>query len=220
MKKISYFLLLLFLLSCAPARFVVPLNKGEHAAGLNIGGHLFDYQGLTIPAPLSSVYYGYGFDSGSTFFAGLHLTSLAFGNFQTDMGFVINLLNQKQWLPGLSVSPAVNFVLNPKWGDVRMWPQLDANVYWQYGKQHHYFYLGVSNWFELTKLRAHSQEIDDRWFINPQIGHVFRIKTYDIGLELKFLAPSHENTYAFVPYRSITGDYGANGLYFYITKRF
>lgn len=220
MKKYIGISALLLFISCAPARFIIPLKQGEHAVGFNLGGHLIDYKGIIIPTPMTSVYYGYGFDSNFTFYAGLHTTSLAFGNFQTDFGAVFNLLQQKRWTPGLSVTPCINFILNPKWGDVRLWPQLDANIYWAYTKHKHYAYLGISNWFELSYSRAHNQPIEDYWFINPQIGHVFKIKSLNIGLELKFLAPSHINTYAFVPYKSLTGQYGANGIYFYIAKRF
>jgi hypothetical protein len=46
------------------------------------------------------------------------------------------------------------------------------------------------------------------------------MKTYELGTELKLLAPGTDNSKVFLPYQSIMGDRGATGIYLTLTKRF
>ncbi|MBK9319173.1 MAG: hypothetical protein IPM91_10340 [Bacteroidetes bacterium] len=50
----------LFISSCAPQRFVKPLEKQQQAVNASLGGVLFDYNGTTIPMPFLTLAYGYG----------------------------------------------------------------------------------------------------------------------------------------------------------------
>ena len=56
--------------------------------------------------------------------------------------------------------------------------------------------------------------------VNPHLGYTYKFKLWELGTELKFLAPSYDNTKVFLSYQSLTGDQGATGLYFNISKRF
>ena len=82
-------------ISCAPARFVEPLQKKELAIGGNFGGPVIS-QGLTIPIPLSAIEVGYGLDTNFTIHGGIHTTAMLFGNLQMDAGLTYKLLNQKK----------------------------------------------------------------------------------------------------------------------------
>ena len=71
-----------------------------------------------------------------------------------------------------------------------MWPQLDINAYWEYGKvraskqiktaadsvnanlKPSYFYVGMNNFFELSTLRVHDEAQPQHWIPSPHIGHV------------------------------------------------
>jgi hypothetical protein len=50
------------LLSCAPSRFVKPLDKGQQAVNLSLGVPLIEFSGLAISTPLITATYGKGFD--------------------------------------------------------------------------------------------------------------------------------------------------------------
>ncbi len=208
------------LAGCAPARFVQPLQKGEHAIGFDLGGPLFEFSGMNIPAPLSSLYYGFGLDSNLTLFGSLHTTSLAFANFQTDFGATWKFYRQDGYIPNLSLTAAGNYIFHFGDPNMKFWPQLDINAYWEHGEYNSYVYAGLDSWFELAKLRAHEQKTPDHWMMNPTVGYVYKTKTWDYNLELKFLAPGYDHTYVLVDYRGITGKYGSTGIYLNITKRF
>lgn len=208
------------IISCAPTRFVQPLEKGQHSIGFDIGGPLIEFSGSTIPVPLSNINYGYGLNENLTLFGSLHSTSLAFGNIQTDIGATYKFWDQNKYIPNVSIMPALNFVTNINEGQPKLWPQLDINAYWQHGENNSYGYVGFSNWFELSSNAAHGEEVFDHWLFNPQIGYMYKTSSWAYNLELKFIALSHKSDFVFVPYKGLTGNNGATGLYFGISKRF
>ncbi len=214
MKMIFRFLCLISItLSCAPARFVEPLNKKELAVGLSFGGPTLNY-GVPVPLPLSSLEFGYGIDSNLTCFGGLHTSALLFGNLQFDMGATYKLLNQNKTVPNISISPGFNFISNFD-GSTKFWPIFDINAYWNYGSRLNYFYIGFNNYFELSQTMALDQPQAQHWLFSPQIGHVLKSKTNpgQLSVELKFLGPNLDNSYAFIPYYSATGNRGALGIF-------
>jgi len=222
MKTKGHFILilLLFFISCAPARFVEPLQKKQISIGGNFGGPIIDFAGAPIPVPLSSIEAGYGLDSNLTVFTGIHSTALIFNNFQIDAGLTYKLLNQKKYIPNLSVSPSFNFIADINDKKTKFWPILDINAYWNYGKRNNYFYTGFNNMFELSKTMANEQNQIQPWIFSPQIGHIVKGKSnqWQFLFEIKFLAPNQINTYSFVPYKSLTGQRGATGIYFGFRK--
>jgi len=215
--KFIYLLLLttlLFFASCAPVRFVEPLQRKEIAVGANFGGPVIS-QGITTPIPLTAVEIGYGLDTNFTVHSGLHTTALLFGNLQMDAGLTYKLLDQKKYVPNISLNLGFNFIYNFEYSSSKFWPTLDINAYWNYGKRHSYLYFGFNNMFELSKTMAHEQKQKQRWLFSPQIGHVLKTKkeNWQFTSELKFLALNQDNSYAFLPYKSLTGSYGATGFY-------
>src|SRR5690349_10602934 len=92
---ILLFFLILHLISCAPSRFVKPLNKGEQAINLAAGGPVIGYNDIPIPVPLVSTTYSYGIDSGLTAFGTLNITSALYGNAQVEAGVVKRLVKQQ-----------------------------------------------------------------------------------------------------------------------------
>jgi hypothetical protein len=205
---------LLILTACAPARFVEPLQKKEIAVGTNFGGPVIN-QGITIPIPLTAIEIGYGLDTNLTIHGGLHTTALFFGNFQMDAGLTYKVLNQDRYIPNISVNPGFNFIYNFENKISKFWPTVDINAYWNYGKRNSYLYFGFNNMFELSKTMAHEQKQIQRWLFSPQIGHVLKTKNekWQFTSELKFLALNQDNSYAFLPYKSLTGSYGETGFY-------
>ncbi len=204
-----------FIISCAPARFVEPLQKKELALGANLGGPVISQGGLTIPIPLTAIEVGYGLDTNLTIHGGIHTTALLFGNLQMDAGVTYKLLNQQKFIPNISVNPGFNFIYDLGDKVSKFWPTLDINAYWNYGKRSSYLYFGFSNIFELSKTMALGQDQKQKWIFSPQIGHVLKTKRekWQFTAELKFLALNQDNSYTFLPYKSLTGSYGATGFY-------
>ena len=224
-KNNTYLILLsLFafsIFSCAPSRYVKPLDKGEKNIGFTFGGELIEYGSGTIPLPLTSVVGGYGLDSTLTLFAGLHTTSLYFNNLQLDLGCTKRIFTNTTGDFNVSATPVINFITDFDSPTTRLWPQLDINAYGFFGEKNHYAYLGISNWFELASKRANDQPVAQHWIFNPQFGAVFNLKNnWQLTTEIKLLAPNQQNTYSFIPWKSMLGNYGATGLFLGISKTF
>ncbi|MEN8793021.1 MAG: hypothetical protein ABF294_01025 [Flavobacteriales bacterium] len=222
MKKNLFFLGLIAILgSCASSRFVEPLEKGEQVIALDFGGPTIGFGGAVIPIPLSSVVYGKGIDTNLTVFGSLHVTSLLFGNLQTDFGATYRFYESKnQFTPSLSTSINANMVYDFNDTKFKFWPQWDLNAYWNFGKKNHYAYLGISNWWELAPSRSQDRPQLDKWLVNPQLGVVFKSNKWYYSLETKLMAPSHNNVNIFVPYFSVLGDKGATGIYLGVGYKF
>ncbi|MEN8928262.1 MAG: hypothetical protein ABF242_01865 [Flavobacteriales bacterium] len=220
-KYLLYLTSAIILGSCASSRFVEPLHKGEQAVAFDVGGPLIGFGDLTIPIPLTSVVYGRGIDSNLTVFGSLHLTSLLFTNLQTDFGATYRFYeSSNEYIPSFSASANGNFIWDMNDTKVKFWPQLDINAYWHFGKNKHYLYAGVSNWWELASTRSQDRPQLDRWLVNPQLGFVYKAKKWFYSIETKFLAPNQDNVNAFVPYVSFLGNRGANGIYLGVGYKF
>ena len=135
MKELMMALLVLALIGCAPSRFVEPLEKDQWSVGGSVGGPLVGFNGIPIPAPLSSIEAGYGLDSNLTVFTGLHTTSLLFGTGHIDLGATYRPLKQKGYWPSVSVSGTAQIAFSPSTRSFNFWPMIDANAYWNYGKR-------------------------------------------------------------------------------------
>lgn len=200
--------------ACAPSRFVEPLDKGEVTVGGTFGGPVIGF-GAPIPMPITSVEVGYGIDTNLTAFAAVHTTAAYFGNLQLDAGITYKLLDQKNYIPNVSVSPSFNFVHNFEYKSTKLWPILDVNAYWNYGQRRNYFYVGFNNYFELSSTMANGQDQAQHWLFNPQLGHIIKGKkdNWELTTEIKILGPNLDNSYAFIPYESLTGSRGATAFF-------
>ncbi|NOQ71229.1 MAG: hypothetical protein GQ574_04475 [Crocinitomix sp.] len=176
-KKLLWLLPVLIAINqaCAPSRFVEPLEKGEVSVGGTFGGPVIDFGG-PIPMPVTTIEVGYGLDTNLTVFGAVHTTAAVFGNFQLDAGVSYKFLEQKKFIPNISVAPGFNFIYNIENRIAKFWPKLDINAFWNYGERRNYFYVGANNYFELSKTMALDQEQISPWLFNPQFGHVFKGK--------------------------------------------
>lgn len=218
-KLLLFSLLVAGLASCAPARFVKPLAEDQHAAALSLGGPLIQYGDATIPMPLVSAAYAYGFDSTLTGFGGVHITSALYGNVQLDLGVTKKVWNQEGAVPAVSITPVANIIYRNK-DAKRIYPQLDVNAYWEVNRGRNLIYAGFSNWFELSGKKAHDQEQEHHWLFTPQVGHQFVRPKWDITIEAKVIAPHIAYESNVVEYQSPFGKRGAFGLHFGYTRKF
>lgn len=216
---VSIFLTGVILQNCAPSRFVKPLAKNENAVSVNLGGPLIHFDNAVTPLPFTSVMYGRGINNSTTVFGSIHSTALLFGNFQTDIGVCQSLYKNDSLKLGITCNPAVNMVYD-KWNqNFRMWPQLDLNVYKDILKQKAFVYVGLTNWFELSRKKAHQEVQKNHALINPHIGMTYITKKWNYTLECKFMEMNRKNIPNVVEYVGINQK-GAVGVYLNFTRRF
>jgi len=215
MKLLLFMILVAAVVGCAPSRYVEPLEKDQWSLGATVGGPLIGFDGIPIPAPLSSIEAGYGLHSDVTVYGGLHTTSLLFGTGHVDLGATYRPLKQKGYWPNVSISGTAQIAYSPSVKSFNFWPMIDANAYWNYGKRRNYFYVGFNNNFILQSGIDFDRPKDQRILFSPQFGHVFKAtdNRYQLFAEVKLLAPYIDSEDAFVPYTGILGTNGATGVY-------
>ncbi len=217
--KLPLLVFMCFLFSCAPTRFVKPLEKKQHAANLSLGGPLFKYGTPTIPVPFLTAMYGYGIDSTLTGFATINVTSALYGNLQLELGATKQLLKQHKYFPALSVTPVANIIYRNKDAH-KFYPQIDINAFWEYGKRKNFFYIGLDNWFELAQKKAYDIKQPNHWMFSPLIGHDFTGKKWNFKIEAKIIAPNLSNEKLTVEYQTPFKNHGALGIYLGYTYKF
>lgn len=220
MRKSQFILILLtFLISCSPSRFVKPLNKKQSAANLSFGGPLIKLGTTTIPIPFLSANYGYGIDSTLTGFASFNITSALYGNFQFEIGATKQLIHQRKYIPALSSTIQFNSIYRNK-DAYKLYPQVDLIISCEYGKRKNYFYAGAANWFELSGKKTLGQQQKNHWIFMPLIGHSFNGKKWNVNFEAKVIAPNLSNEDIVVDYQTPFKNKGAFGVYLGYTRKF
>jgi len=218
-KFFSVFFLASWLISCAPTRFVKPLEKGQKAISASFGGPAIHYSKAILPIPFTTLCYAQGISQSVTGFGALHFTSSLFGNIQSDIGASIKLFEKQSGI-GISVSPALQIgysVSTPK--SLRLWPTLDLNIFYNLKSKKSYIYAGSNVWFELSKYKAH-QELQSRHLIpNVQFGYVKANKLWNHQFEVKFLGIGIQNTPGVVEYVGFHGR-GSFGFYYQLIRLF
>lgn len=213
------FALLPLLWGCSPSPLVKPLNVHETRIDAHFGGPFIAYGDSTIPMPLSSVNVAHGVSSDLSVFTGLHTTALAYGLIQNNTGVVYRLRSSNGKTPGISISPALNSMLDVWEWNGRLYPSLDANLYWQTHQGQLLSYLGVANWFELKQTRAHGEDQPTHWIPALHSGARWHFQHWDAGVEFKWLAPFTDNRNIVVDYK-IPANHGAWGIYVSTGYRF
>ncbi len=206
--------------SCTSSRIVKPLNEKEKEIGLSIGGPMIYFSDISIPIPLTSLHYAYGYNNELSLYGGLHTTSLLSGVIHTDFGIVQNIIDEDNFYFGASVNPGLHFMIDTWEGNPKLFPTVDLNVYRTYSDKGNFFYFGATNWFDLVKFRAHDELNTTKWLVSPQLGHTFVRNNWNINLEVKYLVPYISNQDIVVDYVKWTGNYGTIGIYLGFNYRF
>lgn len=217
--RLCAILSLALLFACSGARFVKPLNKKQHAASVSLGGPLIVYGQTATPIPFLTANYGYGIDSTLTGFAGVNITSALFGNAQMELGATKQIMKQRFYIPGVSITPAINVIYRNR-NTKKIYPQVAVNAFWEYGKRRSYFYIGVDNWFEPTLKRKYGIEQKNHWFFCPAIGHSFASERWNFNVEVKVMAPNLSNEKLVVEYVTPFQSHGAFGVFLGYTRKF
>lgn len=210
-------LVVVLLQGCSASRVVEPLAKDEQQLILAAGGPLFFYDETLLPMPLTSVAWAKGLSDETTLFTGLHTTALLYGVVQSDIGVVNGLRKPAGSSPGVSITPTLNLMIDTWEGHGKLYPAFDLNAYWKPNGGKDLFYLGMNNWFELAGTRAHGEQQPQQWIPSLHSGYTHQGEVWKYTLELKHLAPNHDNRQVTVNYLRPTTQ-GAWGLYFSMAR--
>lgn len=212
----------LFCGACTTQKIVKPLQKGQQQVSANLGGPLIGFAGTTIPIPLTSINYARGLQDNITLHGGLQTTSLLYRTLQIDAGVTYGLFQANGWTPGLSLSGSLNFLSDFRENNSKVYPQLDANIYWDYGNEH-FMYFGSTNWVELSKSKAHSEIQEKRWLTGIQFGNTWVLEKWNLTAESKWLAPTRSSLNSVVDYKTYSWNgvpRGAVGIYLGFARKF
>ena len=139
MKNLVFILSFLVVVSCSPSRYVVPLTKKEKSISVSFGGPIIEERGIITPAPFLSFTYAKGKSKSLTYFGGLQLSSLLDGFYAIEIG----ALKEWKWWSKKKIGFTTNFVANAMTdshdGGFTFFPQFDANLYWHFMSDPHYF---------------------------------------------------------------------------------
>lgn len=81
-----------------------------------------------------------------------------------------------------------------------LYPQVDAHFYWHYLHKPHYFYLGMSNWFDLNSKRSLGDAQTYHWMPIIDLGHRWIKPRWDFSLEAKYIAVNRSKNDIVVDY--------------------
>lgn len=210
---------LLILQACAPSRVVAPLPAGEQQVNVHFGGPLYEYDGDTMPMPLTSVAYSLGVDENNGLTLAAHTTALVYGLLQAEAAWTHGLLEPSGYTPGISTTPAMHMMIDRWQQEFRAYPALDFHAYWLYAENAGLVYFGFGQWFELQQKRSHGEKQPRQWLPYWQVGTQYWFDSWGAIVELKRLLPNVSNEKSVVEYRGGVS-HGAVGIYFSLGRKF
>tara|TARA_Y100000766_G_scaffold285563_1_gene310334 strand:+ start:3211 stop:3912 length:702 start_codon:yes stop_codon:yes gene_type:complete len=199
---------IVFLLEgCSPTRYVVPLTKKEKSISLSFGGPIIEERGVISTAPFLSFTYAKGKTKSLTYFGGFHMAKLLDGFYAVEIG----ALKEWKWWNKKKIGLTTNFVANAmtdsKDGGFTFFPQFDANIYWHFKSDPHYFCdcPGDPKWnmFLYTGFQSHYNVVSDidlkipfasKLIFSPHIGLSMGPGASRLVAEIKWIQPWVDNT--------------------------
>jgi len=209
----------IFVSACSGSRIVQPLNQGQWQAAVSAGGPIIKNNDYALPLGLSSASVAYGLSQSATGFAGIGISSEAQDLHHIDAGFTYELITPFEYQPGITITPQLNIFRDKSGLDTRLYRQFDINTYWLSPFRHDFYYVGMSNWFELNTKKTHQLKQTNHWIPSLHTGYTFQGKKYGLNLEVKFIAPNKNNQNQLIDYVGIKNQ-GVWGGYMSISRKF
>lgn len=205
-------LLFALLAGCGTVAAVRPLQLGESALALSVGGPVARVAGLDIPLPYPVLRYRYGLSDNTGLHAGIHLMPAAMGVIGLDAGYSYHFLRQSGWIPSAGATAGLAIFIKPGAIDQRVFPTLDANASWLLGDRT-LAYLGCQSMYQFS---------DTPYVVlAPLIGAEVRVaRRLSLGLETKWYAPTEPTNPRIVDYRLPIAGKGAVGFNLGVNYRF
>jgi hypothetical protein len=196
-------MVLLAVTRCGTVTAVTPLNRGESALNVSLGGPVANVGGTNIPIPCAVARYRYGLSDQAGLYAGGHLTTAALRVVGVDFGFSYHFLRQQNWIPCVGTSAGLVTFIQPG-GDDALFPQLDLIASYRVGDRFT-TYFGSQSMYQLsTKPNV---------VLAPFIGAGWRVSDpVSLSLEAKWYAPSEKTRPRNVNYSLPIANHGAVGF--------
>lgn len=205
MRGFILILVALIIGSCAPSRYVVPLNRKERSFGVSYGGLIVEENDVPMPLPLVNISYAKGKTDRLTYFGGLHISPLLNGYFGGEIG----ALREWKWWSKLKLGLTTNAVANimyASYSGFNIFPQFDANLYWHFKNDPHYFcdcpgdpkwnmffYTGFQSHYNGINNYSFSEPFSDELVFSPHVGYSFGTGDWRFSTEIKWIQPWSNN---------------------------
>jgi hypothetical protein len=187
---VFYYTLVTF--SCSPVRSIRPIDKGQSAVSLSLGGPITQVGKTYIPLPLLCVGYNYGFFETMDIEAGLNFTDVLFGIGNIQVGTNWRPLIPQAFRPGFIISPKLFAMTDFKPKGSRLYPDIGLTAFWNLRKQW-YLYGGWDNWIELNTIRDDGNTQNHHWLIAPYVGMDLGSDRWSFQVEIKLYTPNLSN---------------------------
>lgn len=206
------------LAACSSIRQVTPLEPGESAVTLSLGGPITEIAEDTyIPLPLLGVGYNRGITDNIGVETGVNVTSALFGLLHLDAGLNWFLIKHSRVIPGVTITPKISFMSDFREGGTRFYPAVTPIFYWNPGM--HIAYLGVENWFETARDRSDGNPQSHHWLAVPCIGYGISWKKWQFQIEGRGYTPNLKNTGRATKNIGF-GEYGIIGIFLGVNRSF
>jgi hypothetical protein len=208
----SLFLIIVLLASsCSTIRQIRPLDPGQFAANLTVGGPITNVAGVYIPLPILALGYNYGLVKNIDLEAGFGITQAIFKIMHIDAGINWRPFMPSGWIPGAIATPKLHFMTNFKPSSFRLYPDLALTGWWQPSK-HFLPYLGIENWFIFASERPDGNPQPHHWLLAPYAGITACNGPWQFQLEARVYSPNINHILAGAPENIGLGDYGVLGV--------
>lgn len=203
---------ILLFFSCSSVRQIRPLDPGQSAVNVTLGGPIIKALGMYMPAPIMSVGYNYGIKRGFDLETGLGLTQLAFGILHLDCGANWRPLKPKGWVPGFIATPKFQIMTDFTPQSFRLYPDAVLTAWWKPNKIL-YPYAGIENWIEYHSTRPDGNRQTHHWLAAPFIGLTVCRGPWQYQVETRYYVPNVNNITAGATRHIGFGDYGDLGVF-------
>lgn len=208
------------LMSCTPVRQVTPLEPGQSAVHVSLGGHLTNYVGdIQLPLPLLGIGYNRGMLPWLDIEGGIDVTHLLYKNLSMDLGANLRPISTRRWRPALIVSPRAHLATDFDFY-FRFYPVLSLTGAWNPREGAFHPYLGLESWWELVNERDDGNEQEHHWIVAPYVGLALVRRKWQYQIECRWYAPNIDNDYGRAPSNFGPGDQGILGFYLGIGRTF
>lgn len=233
MRYLLTFLVPIVIYSCAPSRHIVPLGRKEKSISVSVGGPALNKNNLPLPIPLSSISYAYGITKKTTRIAAVHLSSIYYGIYHIEGGFLREFYYNKKLKTGFTGNLMGNFMIDQWDWRFKFYPQIDLNFYWHFKGDSHFhcdcpkdrgllqfIYIGSTNWFEFNTENNFHLNLGQNLLLNPHFGYNVGSKRTKLNFEIKYYLPYIDKQITRESFYNPTGNYGAFGMTVSVYKMF
>jgi len=188
---------------CGTVTAVTPLNRGESALNVSLGGPVANVSGMNIPLPYTVARYRYGLTDQAGIYAGVHLLAAGLGVAGFDVGFSYHFLQQQGLIPTVGAIAGITALIKPGGGEA-MFPQLDLVASYRLGDRFTTYFGSQSMYQFQSKPNV---------VLAPFIGTGWRISDpLSLNLEAKWYAPTEKTEPRIVDYSLPISNHGAVGF--------